>query len=383
MNHVQKRLRGQTQLAPVIDLSKYHFNAVIDWIEFRVHFGRATQVQHVQWVLRHRLPRNSYINAEDKASGDVFTKCTIRIQEPQSLAAIALVHQDLVEKFGESSPSQITAIEVSIDAFPKAPCDHSREIMLGAMQRTIWTSRDIWKNPNSRPRSVFGRGSDKIFKLSSCPTFDGKPTGREFPEGHSEPFLDGTMVLGARDDDVMIKIMDKIKDGQRPDGTFVELSDEQKRTRIEVTIKGQELSKLGISDIESLGKINLQGFQQRYFQFRMPTFMIHERPKTSREVLSNLSEKWRADVYLRSGVASLVTMDRAIEIQKFKIRSSLARRSKILGAVNVKPSGASNSAARLVSWAKMNRCVVVALQCLQKREYRAWKRAKNRLALGE
>lgn len=48
--NIQRRLAGRSALRPVIDLDRYRFRAVIDWIRFRVHFDRRTQAQHVQAV---------------------------------------------------------------------------------------------------------------------------------------------------------------------------------------------------------------------------------------------------------------------------------------------------------------------------------------------
>ena len=144
LKNSQARLRGRTALVPDIDLGSWKFRAVIDWIEFRMHFSRGTQVQHVQDVLRRFLGRNGDITREDKGPGDVFSVCTIKVQEPKNLALITTTHQALVDTFGGATGARVTGIEISFDAYPCKPSNDARSTLLAVMQRTIWTTRDIW-----------------------------------------------------------------------------------------------------------------------------------------------------------------------------------------------------------------------------------------------
>jgi hypothetical protein len=159
---------------PLVDLDAYKFKVVIDWIEFRVHFCKETQAQHVQQVLRQFLGRNSYILPEKEGPGRTFDICTIKVQEPKNLAQITMIHQALADRFGEAAESRVTGIEVSIDAHPVLPSDAARATLLGALQRTIWTGRDIWWNPDSRPRSVFGSTKKFAYKLSPEPEIEAR-----------------------------------------------------------------------------------------------------------------------------------------------------------------------------------------------------------------
>lgn len=206
----QRRLAKRTVLTPAIDLGDYRFRAVIDWIEFRLHFGQPTQVQHVQAVLRRFLPRNSFIYREDKGPGDVFSICTIKVQEPASLALITTIHKALVNTFGEAAGSRVTGIEVSVDATPKNPSDAARGLLLGAMQHTIWTNRDVWSERMDRPRGCIGQGEKKNFTLSPDPEKDDEKVSRSVPENHKIPFIDGTVYFGAKDGDVMIRVMGSV-----------------------------------------------------------------------------------------------------------------------------------------------------------------------------
>lgn len=318
-------------------------------------------------MLRRFLDRDSHIAAEDKGPGDVFSTCTIKIQEPASLAQIAAIHKALVSSLGEAAGSRVTGMEVSIDATPKDPSDAARALLLGAMQRTIWTTRDIWSDRMSRPRTAFGRGEKQTITLSPAPEEDDTALSRSVPDNHAIPAIDGTMYLGAKGDDVMIRLMDKVVDRQRPDGTRDVLADDRKRVRVEVTLKGKELEKVDITDIASLDQLDLVRFQKRYFQFMLPTFSRRSRPATGVDILHNARQDWRARTYLRSGVTGLNTMDAASakfrKTMKPDLRKMLRRMNRTTGRI-----WAGKRLAAVVSWAAMNRKVNVALRDLMKRE---------------
>jgi hypothetical protein len=182
------------------------------------------------------------------------------------------------------------------------------------------------------------------------------------------------MLLGAKDDDVMIRVMDKVMDRQRPDGTRVDLADNQKRVRIEVTVKGAELSALGITNIASLRKLKLITFQKRYFQFRLPTFSCRANPKTGADALSNMKEEWRARTYLRSGLTGLMAMDAATEAVRAKMRESVQKTLRSMNLSHERTWTERRLAAPFSSWKLLNRKVHLAFRDMEKREATAWKK---------
>ena len=315
VRNTQARLRGRHMLVPVLDLSAYRFRAVVDWIRVRVAFARGTQRQHLQAILRPIFNQTCKVDAADMGRGDVFTRCEITIQEPTSLARVVEAHRALVAAYCEIEAAQVTSIEISIDAYPKTPSDDARALLLGAMQRTIWTDRDIWSQPDSRPRAVFGKGEGEVFKLSPGPEHDQKGEKRILPELHRASALDATMVLGAKDDPVMIRVMDKLLDRQHPDGSRDVLGKDQMRVRIEAMIQGSELAAIGLTDMASLRRLRFIALQKRYFQFRLPTFDVRIPVTRSSDVIRHWSEARKAEIYLRGGVTALMSRDQVtIEI---------------------------------------------------------------------
>jgi len=88
----------------------------IDWIEFSVYLGRGTQIQHLQTILRKTVGRNCHIVPHDLAVGNVFTSCTIKVQEPETFARVAAVDHHLRQTYGLLNATEIVGLEVSIDA---------------------------------------------------------------------------------------------------------------------------------------------------------------------------------------------------------------------------------------------------------------------------
>jgi hypothetical protein len=376
LENKQARLAGRSALVPDVSIEDYRFRAVIDWIEIQVHLGRPTQAQYVQDVLRQHLNRNCHIVGQDEGPGCVFSVCTIRVQEPASFALIATIHQSLVDTFGAAAGDKVTEMEVSIDVYPKVASDTARAIMLGTMQRTIWTDRDIWSSPRSRPRYAFSSGG--AFKLSPPPNDEvaKKPVKRNreritrvVPDNHDIPSIDGTMYLGAQEDDVLIRLMDKIIDTQNPNGTHSTLPPDQRRVRIEVRIKGSDLTEMGVTDIQSLSRLRMASLQKRYFQFRLPTFSWRDNPMTGAQVLHNTRQEWRAQTYLRAGVTGLIAMEMEGAVNMSKASDQAKPVLNALGK-NIAPS--QRRAPAFVSYETMNRKMTEALVGLSRREETAW-----------
>lgn len=377
-NRTQRRLKGRSVLTPDLDLSAYRFKVVFDWIEFEVHLGKPTQVQHVQSILRRHLDRNSHITPIDLGPGGTFTRCAIKIQEPPNMAFVAQIYRDLIGVYGEAEVSRVKAFEVSVDAYPRVPSDEARSQLLAAMQRTIWTGRDIWSDPESRPRTIARRGENAVVKLTPKPEEAGTRSCASNPDNHHAPFIDGTMYLGRRDGDFMLRVMDKVKDKQRPDGTVEHLTDERRRVRIEVTLRGGELLRLGITDVPSLRRLKVSALKKRFFQFRLPAFQVTLPVRRVSDSVQNFFEARRAQTYLRTGVIGLVAMDLATtECRRRDRPAQLAAQRKQLQSMGLTLHPRSRKPRlepALVSWTEMNRKVDVAFRKLEDREDTAWER---------
>jgi hypothetical protein len=216
--------RNRIVLEPEIDLTRFEISAVIDWIDVTVAFARQTQFRYVQNVLRHYFPRVCHVKAIDPLPGASADRFSFRVQEPRSVATVRDCCRALADKFGEASAPLVNAIEISIDATPKEHDDHDRALLLGVMQRTIFTSRDIIGRKRSRPRHHISKKPVFLFPTSRSESRT-RDIWLHFTQDNPAP-LDSTLSLGAVDDPVMVKLMDKVVDCQNQKaGTFHALVD--------------------------------------------------------------------------------------------------------------------------------------------------------------
>jgi len=390
----QVRVKDRIIFEPVIDLDAFRFHAVIDWIDVKVALGRPTQHQHVQTVLAPMLKRTSYIVAKNAGPGSVADSFVIRIQEPPPVATLMGIAEALEDEFGFTAPPVITAIEISIDASPKDGRAESRALLLGAMQRTIFTGRDITSNRNSRPRTVFGKKATKTVSPVVAVAGSAKTTPKSFclipwpnnktiteaacirPERYRTPAIDGTMYLGAEDDDVMIKLMDKIIDTQHVNGTFVALTDNRKRVRVEVTLQGEEPARIGLTDLASLQGFKFTRLQGEYFQFKLPTFVVDDGSAPSATGLAKaMHQANRKIVFQKAGTVGLMVMDAA----RIRWRATeMPNMKKTLGLMGLKRKKTNRvgtgTTEALTSYSALNKKMALALRDLGHREARAFKK---------
>lgn len=384
LTSTQARLKGRSVLTPAIDLDAYRFRAVVDWIEIECHFASVTQLRHVQTVLREYLDRNSFVKPLQAGDGQTFSRCKIKVQEPASLALVATICEALADRYGQVTAPVVKQIEMSVDAYPRDQKDATRALLLGAMQRTFWTDRDIWKNQHDRPRI----NADKLKQVTAkkkkrnMPYLAPKPSEKRDalspanPQAFLAPFINSTMYVGARHAVIFHRIMDKVIDQQHQSGRFQKLTDAEKRVRIEVCLADWELEKVGITDVASLPTFRFTSLQKRFFQFKLPTFAV-TKSATARQAGMNHLEAMRAQTYLTSGILALGLFDRTMDLRRMKLWKKHAPRIAKLGRPMPKRPGDDRLAAPTISWAEMNRKVNVAFQKLDEREAIAWRQREG------
>lgn len=399
LSHKQSRLQGRCALTPDIDLDAYRFEAVVDWIELKFDLTALTQHQHIQAELRRHLDRNNYIQTIGASPGGVGATFIVKIQEPKSIAALLDITDTLEARYGLRTRPTITGIEISLDAYSKKQMSRDRELLFGAMQRTIFTSRDIWAKQNDRPRSIYGsnreiddpdedRKGAKARMHYLCPS--PIKSRHADDQGHlaltkfMAPAIDGTMYLGEKDGDVMVRVMDKIIDRQRPDdGVREDLPEHRKRVRVEVTLKGAELVRLGLNYLDDLSGFNFTKLQGDYFQFMLPTFRDQSKPMTKAADLARCTKDSRhANAFHRAGVIGLIAL-RRIEDQMMEPHMKTLRKNlRATNRASSKTRTGSGTAQDFVAYDALNRKVRVALQNLTKRETRAMTQRAARISTG-
>ena len=378
----QARLLERVKLAPEINVKDYRFVALVDFIKFRVAFSRMTNAQSVQMQLRKFLDRDSHIEPIEFGAGSAAMIFDITIQEPKSFAYVSKIYDALKKKFGERTDPLIAKVEFSIDAYPRVPSDQARTKLFGVMQRTILPKFDFLSEASDRPRSSIGKPTGgRIDKNNRKLLPFGQPDeiGLHFwhrHEDHHAPWVDGTLYIGAKEADVMIRLQDKELDQQNMSaGTCVELTESQKRVRIEVTLQGNALLDNNIFELADLRRFSFAKLQGSFFQFMLPTFPVHTIiDGSSLEAVRRYLDGCRAKGFLKSGMLGLEVMDAQRNISTYQIRKSMKHAVGGRRATKKKPRSGTGCNRDYVAYHEMNRCVATALRHLEQREANAWRR---------
>lgn len=335
----QARLVGRSALEPKLDLGDFTFRAVVDWVDIRVTLKQVTQVQWVQQVLREFIPRDSWIYSVNAGEGGQSEIFDIRIQEPTSMAEVFSICEALSVRFGNGAVPTITSLEISVDAYPKLPSDQKRSQLLGVMERTIFTSRDITTNSPDRPRTSIGKASKTRKLIPEALIKNIRYSSLLKLPRFSAPWIDGTFYIGAKENDLMIRIMDKKLDPQNPKAeTRVVLGDTEKRVRIEAALRQRELADLGIVLVDDIRNFSFGTFQGKYFQFKLSSFATKNTRGTSGGSAALTLDQGRAEVFLIAGIYGVERLDRAHEVFRtmkskkvqayIKARGSKARKNR-------------------------------------------------------
>ncbi|MGV8856211.1 MAG: hypothetical protein ACOH2L_16380 [Devosia sp.] len=272
-------------------------------------------------------------------------------------------------KFGIESGPTITELEVSVDFTPSEPNQASRDLMFGILVRHHLPVIDLFGSPMSRPRFATRRGPASIKHV-----FRDRPAIRDLFEELAwttkhdrQVVVDATYYVGAKDAPVQWSTMDKVKDKQNiAAGTFVELSEKDRKTRIEVTLRNEALTDLGLCNLEDLSTLNFRGLQKKFFNFKLATF--ETRPLGQRKAVSEAIERSRAEKFLVTGVIGLMGQD-AVRMQFRKanrpaVLQHLHQQGKKVKAADRRGSGVSGTT---LSFAELNKAVETALRHLGER----------------
>ncbi|MBB1493032.1 hypothetical protein H5395_16270 [Paracoccus sp. MC1854] len=366
----QARFASRDVLKPQINLDDYRFRAVIDWIELVVVVGRGTQFQHVQKLIEPMVGRTPHVVPWRPGTGGVTARFQIRVQEP-SIAGLQQVSDKLRDTYGLAEHPTITGIEVSVDAYARNATAQARQLLLGVLQRTLYTDRDVWTNPDSRPRFNYGPGTTSF--ITPRPGTEKKTTSPLRPEHYLAPALDGTMYVGARGEDLMVRLMDKVMDRQNQDaGTREDLPEDEKRVRVEVTLKGDELDRLKLRTLEELAGFPFTTLQGEIFQFFLPTFLRVPRGSGRTSILTQQwTEAARRAIFLEAGILGMIAHERERQAERQRHLPNLMMFLEFLDRTMPRRRTGTGETAHFLAYADLNTKVSDALRGLQRREARA------------
>lgn len=263
-------------------------------------------------------------------------------------------------------------MEVSVDFYPEhPPAADDRTRLFGVLQHHLWPTEDVLASRKSRPRFAWGPGAAKIRHV--LPWGKGETANRELlytTERDRSVYGDSTYYVGSRDGLLMWRIMDKEVDQQnRATGLRRDLSAEERRVRIEVTLRGEELDRLGLRTPSDLRGFRFEKLRSRYFDFMLPTF--RKRGSGSKSLVAEWLEKERCIKFMTAGVIGLKAMDEIALEKRRARRPELVCHLKQAGRT-IRPEARRGRGAALtfVAYEELNKAVETALRHMSEREGR-------------
>lgn len=362
VRQTQARLAGRRVLEPKLDLGSYTCRAVIDWAQVSLELARPTQFRYVQEALEGLGLRKPWVVPLSPGPGGVDRRYSFRLQEPH-LRDVRKGVALLEAKFGLAGEPFIDGIEVSIDFYPKVHSADSRALMVAVLSRHLWPNRNVVSAHRlNRPRFAWDR-----YARASAQVLNLAPADADLllnTDGDRPPAIDATYYLGQKYAQAMWRVMDKVKDRQHPDREiWDDLSEDEKRARVEVMLDRLELKKLGVTSMDKLLALNFAKLQGSYFQFMLPTFA------GTPTFADRFWEKKRQRRFLNAGVVGLQAMDDERQRLLKTHRPELVRQLRQRGVKTPPaPRTAAGRNGTLVSYQMLNDRVSSALDKLDKRE---------------
>lgn len=358
----QARYAGRDVLVPDISLDAYTCNAVIDWIKIDLQLKTVTQHQWLADAFAG-FGRRPFIEPIDAGAGKESSHFEIKIQEPD-LMDLQRIVAAIDRRHGLASEPVVIGLEVSVDFTPKTPSDEARARMVGVLFRHLAPPSDVFATRAAMPRHSWGDGHRWLRIQNTGPGSD--PYTFAVNDTTNSPGADTTSYFGAKDSDEMMRVMDKVVDRQNTfAGSSDVLSEEDRRCRVEVTLKQGKLAALGIRHIEDVSRFRFATLQGTYFQFKLATVRRLDR---SAGPVSAYLEKQRVQKFLQTGISGLAKMDKTrLEHDaaiRPVVRRSLAKMGKTLPGRSRTGSGPYGTA---VAYEALCRAAQAALSNLSRK----------------
>ena len=387
---VQKVLAGRKLVTPLIDLNAYACRAEIDWLALRIVTPGYHQARNVQPAIAGML-------------GDIGSRSTVFVSGPNG--ETGYMGSDFILKFQQPSPRElgyvlakiaghydldraklpelrIMGVEVSVDFYVKGAkgltenaANLKRWQLVDILRRHLKPDPVLTELPAAGPRffgGKFGGGGathfvnpsakdlgHSVLPLASRLGIDPEHLVALDLNKHSQPEVDVTSWIGAKDFHVMLRTMDKVTDRRDPArDTFSVLSMAERRARVEVTLQGKadEVGGHGAVGLETLGDLAVFPFKsirRPFFEFYLAT-IGDQCDGTSLGIKLRANEQ---EIFCRSGVYGLDRFHRTIQLVN---HARITKGEQDVSVVRLGEKG------RMLSWMDMNQKIDRALKKLGK-----------------
>ena len=265
----------------------------------------------------------------------------------------------------------MSGIEISFDARRRVYSEDALALLFGVIVRTHWPSRDVTTQPHDRPR--FTRLLSNKATTSHVLQYNRKSAQLSDDlllrtAGDISPTFDSTYYVGARGSACSWRTMVKVLDQQnKAAGTSRRLEEHERRVRLEVTLQGSELSRIGLNTVDDLRTFRFQTLQGSYFQFRLPTFQHRTGPSDAVRAVGQARQRLRRRKFLTAGIVGLQAWDEASRRALLKA----CRESRAFARPVPPPRRGDGEAATLVRYEALTIQVIQALRHLGNRQRRS------------
>ena len=332
----QARLLGRYALKPDIDLSKFRCEAVVDYVKIVFISGISTQFRHVQKALAEimPLPRGHHHWVETlNGTAASATKFIVTIQDPD-ISQVCAIDEFLQRRFKTIGAAEIAELEVSIDFYPESKLDEDRAKVVGIIQRCYFAKFNVFTDRKKRPRVIAGSpGECEVNFL--YPWFEDEGDGNfqsdawSNPKYARTPFNDKILYFGSKDGDELVRIQNKVANNRSNDSAEP-LSQNEKRARIEIRLRDEELKGCGIRNIADLANFNFAKLQKSYFHFALPTFVDETRCRLPAAVQSRINGL-SIEHFLQTGIAGLAYVEKGKTAWRRQHTKVMKAKMRLLG----------------------------------------------------
>ncbi|MEL6415089.1 MAG: hypothetical protein AAFQ15_09150 [Pseudomonadota bacterium] len=378
---VQRRLQLRDMLVPDVRVAEdFRCRAVIDYVEVEI------DSQYNNFTTRDLIV--------EKCGESVWVEaCAPTISNSRGLYTFAARIQDpdrrqLNELFGSGnslsailkplSRTSLREIEVSVDFFPKDQSDEGRERMVGLLARHYLPSSTMMTDdPNTAMRSLRRTGSYQPRRRSPAvvridqtfPALNDRETPIARDPWENNLRVDRTVAIGDRNADAYVNIDNKVTNIRNPSkGTFEDLAPEERRSRIEVTLKRPALEELGLTEVSQLSRFPFQKLREPFFDFRLPTVPVDFETNHLGSMDRWPHERDLINVFLNMGIATYQREQlRHREVQKLARRKASAAGAPEADWPELQLASPSHST-NMVAYADLNSKIFEALRSLSERE---------------
>jgi hypothetical protein len=378
LRKAQARFSGRRVLTPQIDLGAYRWASVIDWIDVEFELSRRTQHWKINERIERLTGRKEYPEALDldAEAGNTATRYKLRVQEPD-MGLLHRIIDDIKGEYGFVAPAVVKRLEVSIDAYPETPSEEARARLHGVLVRHFFPTTKVLTDNLKWPRFTPGvrkrKGDYIVARNLEDPRQD--VVDRMTPATDRQPLYTSTFYVGEKDDPhVMWRIQNKTIDKQnKAAGARLDLTDEEKRVRIEVTLGPEGCREVGLLGFDSLAAFRFTKLQKHFFQFMLPTFgaYVAGGAGAHSSAVKQCIEDMRRQRFLNVGVLGLQIREDATEdFRKLEMTNFLSWHKARGSRLPRKQRRGSGPYGTMVAYEELARVVERALAGLQGRVQR-------------